>query len=76
MSKTRRPSYPARLACETIRFYQVVAPSIIRNACRFEPTCSDYALQVIARDGFCRGSLKTLERLHRCRPPHGGFDPP
>ena len=37
-------------------------------SCRFEPTCSAYAIQALAAHGAARGSLLTLRRLLRCRP--------
>ncbi|MDR0433471.1 MAG: membrane protein insertion efficiency factor YidD [Gracilibacteraceae bacterium] len=59
-----------------IRFYQAaVSPYFGRN-CRFHPTCSEYALQAIAKYGSFRGSLKAFMRICRCHPFHrGGFDP-
>jgi uncharacterized protein len=45
-------------------------------ACRFEPTCSAYAGEAIARYGIARGGWMALKRLLRCRPLGGwGFDP-
>lgn len=64
------------VVCQLVRLYQAIAPSVIRKVCRFEPTCSDYALQVFKRDGFLRGCPKVLARLCRCCPPNGGSDPP
>ena len=45
-------------------------------ACRFEPTCSEYAHQALAIHGLGRGLYLTLRRLLRCRPKGGwGYDP-
>ncbi|HVB82019.1 MAG TPA: membrane protein insertion efficiency factor YidD [Candidatus Binataceae bacterium] len=45
-------------------------------ACRFEPTCSEYAQQALAIHGLGRGLYLTLRRLLRCRPRGGwGYDP-
>jgi len=45
-------------------------------ACRFEPTCSDYAHQALALHGLGRGLYLTMRRLLRCRPKGGwGYDP-
>ena len=45
-------------------------------ACRFEPTCSEYAYQALAIHGLGRGLYLTLRRLLRCRPMGGwGYDP-
>jgi hypothetical protein len=45
-------------------------------ACRFYPSCSDYALQALERHGLIRGLGLTVWRLLRCHPYHpGGFDP-
>lgn len=59
-----------------IRAYQRwVSPSLPRR-CRYEPTCSAYAVQSIRRFGAPRGLLLACWRLLRCNPfSHGGFDP-
>lgn len=45
-------------------------------ACRFQPTCSEYAAIALAEHGAFRGSLMAMGRLLRCHPLHkGGFDP-
>jgi len=47
-----------------------------QGACRFQPTCSEYAAIAIAEHGTMRGGLMALMRLMRCHPLHpGGFDP-
>jgi putative membrane protein insertion efficiency factor len=46
------------------------------GACKFEPSCSNYAYEAIARHGAGRGTVLALKRLLRCRPfTVGGFDP-
>jgi len=46
------------------------------GACRFQPTCSEYAAIAVAEHGLVRGTLMALSRLARCHPLHpGGFDP-
>jgi putative membrane protein insertion efficiency factor len=59
-----------------IRAYQRrVSPALPRR-CRYEPTCSAYAVESIRRFGAARGTLLAAWRLLRCNPfSHGGFDP-
>jgi uncharacterized protein len=59
-----------------IRAYQRwISPSRPRR-CRYEPTCSAYAVEAIERHGAGRGLLLAAYRLLRCNPfSHGGFDP-
>lgn len=46
------------------------------GACRFQPTCSEYAAIALAEHGPLRGTLMAAGRLMRCHPLHkGGFDP-
>jgi len=46
------------------------------GACRFEPTCSAYALDAIERKGAIKGIFLTIVRLLKCHPFHpGGYDP-
>ncbi|HXV06254.1 MAG TPA: membrane protein insertion efficiency factor YidD [Solirubrobacterales bacterium] len=52
-----------------------VSPALPRH-CRYEPTCSAYAVEAIGRFGPARGTLLASWRLLRCNPfSHGGFDP-
>jgi putative membrane protein insertion efficiency factor len=47
------------------------------KVCRFEPSCSRYALICLETHGAARGSLLSIVRLCKCHPFHpGGFDPP
>ena len=60
-----------------IRLYQWTLSPWLGGACRFYPTCSNYALEAIELHGVWRGGWLTLRRLSRCHPFHpGGFDPP
>ncbi|MBD8147771.1 membrane protein insertion efficiency factor YidD [Pseudomonas fluorescens] len=63
-------------ALSAIRWYQRVAPDRLRDACRFEPSCSNYAIQAIEMYGVLNGCCKAVERIYRCRYPNGGKDLP
>ena len=59
-----------------IRAYQMTISKLLPPACRFTPTCSEYAAQAIERYGSARGSALAAKRLLRCHPWHpGGYDP-
>ena len=59
-----------------IRFYQIVLSPFVGQHCRFYPSCSNYALEAIQRQGSARGSWLAVKRLCRCHPWHpGGVDP-
>jgi putative membrane protein insertion efficiency factor len=59
-----------------IRLYQCTLSPLLGPACRFYPTCSEYALESIGRFGVLRGGWLALRRIGRCHPWHpGGFDP-
>ena len=54
----------------------VHAAAGMTGACRFQPTCSEYAAIAVAEHGVLRGSLMALGRVLRCHPlGRGGFDP-
>jgi uncharacterized protein len=59
-----------------IRGYQKFISPALPPSCRFYPSCSQYAIEAIARHGALRGSWLAARRLARCHPFHpGGFDP-
>lgn len=59
-----------------IRVYQRRISSAFPRRCRYEPSCSSYAIESIGRFGAIRGTLLAGWRLLRCNPfSHGGFDP-
>ncbi len=60
-----------------VRGYRLLLSPWLGSACRFEPTCSAYALAVLERHGAAAGSYLTLRRLARCHPwCDGGIDLP
>jgi hypothetical protein len=59
-----------------LRFYKAAISPLLPPACRFVPTCSEYAQEAIARHGAMRGGWMSVRRLLRCHPFHpGGYDP-
>ncbi len=66
----------ARALLFALRAYQAMLSPLMPSACKFYPTCSQYAHDAVARFGARRGAWLALKRLSRCRPFHaGGFDP-
>lgn len=60
-----------------IRFYQIAISPLIGPNCRFTPTCSQYAMEVIKKDGPLKGGYRSIRRILKCHPWHpGGHDPP
>ena len=69
----RVPSLVLRLA---IRGYQVALSPLLPPACRYYPTCSNYAIQAIEKYGALRGGWLAARRIGRCHPfAPGGYDP-
>ena len=65
-----------RIAIAPIRVYQTLISPALPRRCKYEPTCSAYAVQAIRRFGILRGLVLAGWRLLRCNPfSHGGFDP-
>jgi putative membrane protein insertion efficiency factor len=75
-----KPSFLANLLVALLRGYQLLISPLLHLTgahCRFHPTCSAYAVEVLKKDGAGRGSIRALGRVLRCHPLHpGGFDPP
>ena len=65
-----------RIVLAPIALYQrVISPALPRR-CRYEPTCSAYAVQALQQFGILRGLVLATWRVLRCNPfNHGGFDP-
>jgi len=59
-----------------VRFYRLVISPLLPPSCRYQPTCSEYAIEAITRYGPFKGLWLTLKRLGRCHPWGGhGYDP-
>ncbi|MBD0325016.1 MAG: membrane protein insertion efficiency factor YidD [Pyrinomonadaceae bacterium] len=59
-----------------LRSYKVIISPLLPPACRFVPTCSEYAHEAVNRYGALRGGWLSVRRLARCHPFHpGGYDP-
>jgi len=64
------------LLIPAIRGYRYLLSPWWGHQCRFDPTCSDYAIQAIEEHGAFRGAWLAMRRLSKCHPWHrGGFDP-
>lgn len=67
---------PARLLAAAFRGYKRLVSPLLPPACRFHPTCSEYAAQAVESHGVIKGSALAAGRLLRCHPwSAGGFDP-
>ncbi len=65
-----------RLLRGAIRLYQIALSPYFGNQCRFYPTCSEYAMDAVAKHGALKGAWLAIRRIGRCHPYHpGGHDP-
>jgi putative membrane protein insertion efficiency factor len=70
------PGRAARATARLLTAYKRFVSPLLPGACRFHPTCSEYAREALLRHGLARGAGLALCRLGRCHPFHeGGFDP-
>ena len=59
-----------------VKAYRLLLSPWLGQSCRFEPTCSVYAIEALERHGAAKGSYLTLHRIARCQPwCQGGHDP-
>jgi putative membrane protein insertion efficiency factor len=59
-----------------IRGYQYGISPYLGRSCRFQPTCSEYAVESLERHGIIQGLWLAVRRIGRCHPWHpGGYDP-
>ena len=82
--RPRGPSSPplphgsaARRGCTApiVVYQRLISPALPRR-CKYEPTCSRYAVEAIRRYGILRGLVLAAWRLLRCNPwSYGGYDP-
>ena len=67
----------ARVLLLLLRLYKRLLSPLLPRACRFEPTCSEYARLAILKYGAWKGGFKAMGRVLRCHPFHpGGIDRP
>lgn len=68
--------WPRRVVMALLLIHQRVLSPLLPPACRFTPTCSEYARQAVERYGLRRGGALAIRRLVRCHPfVEGGLDP-
>ena len=59
-----------------IRLYRTAISPLFPVCCRFQPSCSEYAITAISEHGTIKGGILTLKRVLRCHPYGGsGYDP-
>lgn len=74
--KPGKNSIAARICIGFIRIYQATLSPLIGMHCRFQPTCSRYAVEAIQVHGAFKGCCLAARRLGRCHPLGGaGYDP-
>jgi len=67
---------PSRIAIKLIGIYKRFISPLLPPACKYIPTCSEYAAEAIQKYGLMRGGWMGLKRLMRCNPfSRGGYDP-
>jgi uncharacterized protein len=65
-----------RVTLQVLRGYKAIVSPLFPPACRYVPTCSEYATEAVERFGVLRGGLLAVGRLLRCHPfVKGGYDP-
>ncbi len=69
-------NFAQRVALCLLRGYKWAISPMFPPACRYVPTCSEYAMEAVERYGALRGGFKAMIRLLRCHPfAKGGYDP-
>ena len=73
---SRIPNFPKLLALRVLRAYKWAISPLFLRACRYVPSCSEYAMEAVERFGVVRGGMMAGARLLRCHPfVRGGYDP-
>lgn len=69
-------TWSVRAGLVFVRAYQLVLAPFSGGACRFTPSCSEYAQRAIVEHGLARGAWLALKRVSQCHPfGRAGFDP-
>jgi len=67
---------PSRLAVTLVKCYRLLISPIFPNNCRFQPSCSKFAVDAFTQFGVFKGAWLSLKRIGRCHPwGEAGFDP-
>lgn len=65
-----------RLELAVLALYKKWISPLLGTHCRYQPTCSQYAVDALSRHGLFRGNFRTMKRIARCAPWGGtGWDP-
>jgi putative membrane protein insertion efficiency factor len=73
---TAKPTPVARALMLPIAFYRRFISPLFGPVCRYQPSCSTYAIVALRRHGALRGGWLAVRRIARCHPFHaGGYDP-
>ncbi|HEX5423221.1 MAG TPA: membrane protein insertion efficiency factor YidD [Candidatus Acidoferrales bacterium] len=76
LTSNRSRSFGAWILLGFLRFYIVCLSPVFGGACKFYPSCSNYAVEAVTKHGARQGFVLAAKRLMRCRPfTKGGFDP-
>jgi len=66
----------SRILVWIINGYRYAVSPLLGTNCRFTPTCSEYAVEAVAKYGAVKGIWLSIKRVSRCHPwHHGGYDP-
>ena len=66
----------AHIVALPVRTYRLVFSPLVGKSCRYQPTCSAYALEALEKHGVLKGSLLAIRRIGRCHPlGSDGYDP-
>ncbi|MBC7783008.1 MAG: membrane protein insertion efficiency factor YidD [Burkholderiales bacterium] len=73
---TSRLNTGQRIGVGMVWIYRVTLGALMGGHCRFQPTCSQYAIDAITQHGAIAGTWKAIKRIARCHPLGGrGYDP-
>jgi len=65
-----------RAVLAALRFYKAQISPALPPACRYTPTCSEYAIEAVEQYGALRGTVMAVRRVVSCNPfARGGYDP-
>jgi putative membrane protein insertion efficiency factor len=72
----RAVSLPARFMIAMVRGYRFLVSPFFASRCRFQPSCSGYAVEALTRYGATKGAWLSIRRISRCHPwGSSGYDP-